>query len=391
MRVVNLLQTSRCFQLGEGWVLFQPNNARLMALNNTGKLVLDLFSAGYGQDEIASFFVLQFDLSAKQAESDVQNVLADLIEVKNIEIHLDTQISDPKRPSLAQETLDSLSLPNCFTPMGTFCFGSHCVQIHLQTTLVEHIAMYFSRFYHRLIPPTEDATLLEIFRTPEGFQLRFQGEVIATKESSTELHEKISELLLAWEHPHIDFLAYFHAAAISKGPRSVLLPGVSGSGKTTLTAFLVGHGFDYHGDDVIAMAINDGSLRPLPTQLSIKTGSWLLLESLYPTLPNLPTINCYGREVRYVQPRQTKASGHAPSVILFPTYKKERATQLSPLTPFQTMIRLLETSMNLDQPATEEKLAELIRFVETTPAYILTYNDLSNAKAVIEELLDDAN
>ena len=119
MRVVNLLQTSRCFQLGEGWVLFQPNNARLMALNNTGKLVLDLFSAGYGQDEIASFFVLQFDLSAKQAESDVQNVLADLIEVKNIEIHLDTQISDPKRPSLAQETLDSLSLPNCFTPMGT--------------------------------------------------------------------------------------------------------------------------------------------------------------------------------------------------------------------------------------------------------------------------------
>ena len=171
----------------------------------------------------------------------------------------------------------------------------------------------------------------------------------------------------------------------------MLLPGVSGSGKTTLTAFLVGHGFDYHGDDVIAMAINDGSLRPLPTQLSIKTGSWLLLESLYPTLPDLPTINCYGREVRYVQPRQTKASGHAPSVILFPTYKKERATQLSPLTPFQTMIRLLETSMNLDQPATEEKLAELIRFVETTPAYILTYNDLSNAKAVIEELLDDAN
>lgn len=379
--MVNLLQTGRCFQLGEGWVLFQPNNARLMALNNTGKMVLDLLSADYEQDEIAAFFALHFGLSTEQAKTDVQTVLADLNTVEPLEIPLDTPTADPQKLSLASEIEN----------LGTFCFGSYCVQIHLQTTLVNSVGIYFSRFYHRLIPPTAEAILLEILHTPEGFQLRLQNEVIATKDSSTELHERISELLLAWEHPHIDFLAYFHAAAISKGPRSVLLPGVSGSGKSTLTAFLVGHGFDYHGDDVIAMAINDGSLRPLPTQLSIKTGSWLLLESLYPTLPILPTVNCYGREVRYVKPLQTKTSGNAPSVILFPTYNKDSATQLSLLTPFQTMIRLLETSMNLDQPATEEKLAELIRFVEKTPAYTLTYNDLSNAKAVIEELLDYAD
>ncbi|MGH6800936.1 MAG: hypothetical protein ACRECZ_05915 [Methylocella sp.] len=70
--------------------------------------------------------------------------------------------------------------------------------------------------------------------------------------------------LRRWDHPKTRFLAYFHAAAASRGGHGVLLPGVSGTGKSTLAAFLTGHGFAYLWDDTIAMSRADWALRPLP-------------------------------------------------------------------------------------------------------------------------------
>jgi hypothetical protein len=44
----------------------------------------------------------------------------------------------------------------------------------------------------------------------------------------------INEILLNLEYPDIQFFAYFHAAAVSRGGQSLLLPGDSGAGKTSL-------------------------------------------------------------------------------------------------------------------------------------------------------------
>ena len=132
----------------------------------------------------------------------------------------------------------------------------------------------------------------------------------------------------------------------------------------------------------------DGDGRPLFPCLSLKSGSWPILTALYPRLPDLPTLQCHGRDVRYVEAGQTQFAGSAPSAIMFPTYAKRGDAHLKALAPLQTMTRLLETNTDLHQPATEATLAEFVQFVEQTPAYEMVYKDLPSAKAVIEAWLD---
>jgi len=379
-----LLQTAKLFQLSEGYVLYQPDTGRLVALNNTGKQVWELLSAGYQQDEIATLFAEHFNHPIEQTTQDVQAVLAGLNEAERTD-----ELTEP-----IKQNPDGLVLPPATKAsggvkrFGTYRFGQQRIQLHLHDTLADIGSTYFLRYQHRAINDAAETDILALSTHPDGFCLTFRDEMLASVGSLAELFGRVNKLLLAWEHPAIDFLAYFHAATVSRGEQCLLLPGVSGAGKSTLTAYLVGHGFAYLGDDFVAMAASDGSFRSSPARLSLKLGSWAILEALYPELPQLPTVHCYGRTMRYVEPTQIKSVSCAPSIIVFPTYEQDSATRLSPLTPFQTLIRLLETNVILDQPATEAKLKVFIDFVEHTPAYDLRYADLPHAKAVIEELLN---
>jgi hypothetical protein len=368
-------------QLGDGWVLCQPDLDRLMVLNATGKTVWDLLGGGFGRQEIASAFARHFGLPAETALSNIGEVIGGLQEAGFLARspgEAGTALSAPAN-GLAIQTGPNV---HC----GTFQFGDHHVQVH--SSLPDIGRSYFSRFRHRASDEAADADVLEFSGGPCGYRLTFQGAVAAEADSLAELVGRAHGLFLSWEHPKTEFLAYFHAAAVSRGGHSVLLPGVSGTGKSTLTGYLAGHGFAYLGDDLVAMARADWSLRPLPTCLSLKSGSWPILTALYPQLPDLPTLQCHGCDVRYVEPGQARYAGSAPSVIMFPAYAKRGNTHLNALAPLQTMTRLLETNTDLHRPATEATLAEFLQFAEQTPSYELVYKDLPSAKAVIEAWLD---
>ena len=53
----------------------------------------------------------------------------------------------------------------------------------------------------------------------------------------------------------------------------VSVMGPSGSGKSTLAAGLIGQGYDFLADDLVALAEPDGAIVPWPLPLSIKQGS----------------------------------------------------------------------------------------------------------------------
>jgi hypothetical protein len=249
---------------------------------------------------------------------------------------------------------------------------------------------FFSRFRHRAAIAAADADILEFSGDPcGGYRLAYCRETVARADSLSELVGRAHEFVLSWEHPGTEFLAYFHAAAVRRGDRAILLPGVSGAGKSTLVAYLASRGFSYLGDDLVAMAATDWSLRPLPTCLSIKSGSWPILDAFYPQLANSQTVQSNGRVLRYVEPPETSDSAGAPSVILFPAYAKDAEPHLGSLTPLRTMTRLLEANTDLNKPANEARVAEFLRFVEATPAYELSYCDLPGAMNAIERLLEN--
>ena len=370
--------------LGDGWVLCRPDIERLAVLNATGKTVWDLLRAGFRQQDIAAAFAQHFGLSAEEALAAIGAVTGGLKETGFL----------PRQPEDAGGA-DCAAIPHEKSAAvkadpkvdcGTFQFGDRRVEVH--SSLPDLGSGYFARFGHRALDNAADADVLELSSGPCGYRLTFRGELLADVNSLAGLIGRAHELILSWEYPETEFLAYFHAAAVSRDGRSVLLPAACGTGKSTLTAFLAAHDFAYIGDDSIAMARSDGSLRPLPTCLSLKSGSWPVLASLYPELPNLPQVFCHRRIARYVKPRNMRQAGRAPSVILFSSYAQSAGVEFRALAPLETMTRLIDAGTDFHRPASSAALAEFLQFVELTPAYELVYSNLPGAKSAIEKLLD---
>lgn len=370
------------FPLAGGGVLFDSKIERLAVLNATGKIVWELLCEGLDERGIACAFMQHFNLPADAVRANISNVTGELKRAGFFSSLTPRICKESLKPgnfvgSLAVEAGQK-------TNLGTFQFGDRRVEMH--SHLAEVGPEYFARFWHRAVE-NAGADLLVFSAGPCGYRLKFRDQVFDTG-SLAELIAHAHELILSWEHAEAEFLAYFHAAAVSRGEYSILLPGVSGTGKSTLAAYLVGKGFDYLGDDCIALARLHRSLRPLPTCLSLKTGSWPILATLYPELPNLPIVNCHGRFSRYVQPRQARQAGGERTIILFPSYAKSNTTRVTPLQTLETLARLIGIGTDLHSPTTRAMLAEFLKFIEQTPAYELVYSDLACAKSVIEQQLD---
>lgn len=371
-----------CFcRLGEHWVLYHPLEDRLLVLNGTAKIVWDLLDQGWRAPDIASQFARQFGIAEEQAAHDVGLVLADLSHGRPSAEH------NRARPGLwGDGPVSPDTRQDGPADCGAFRFGQH--RIRVLSSVAGLDSAFFLRFRHRALANGSDE--LEISPDGGGYRLTFCGEIVAEVQAIGQIAARLIDLLLSLEHRGKPMLAFCHAAAVSRAGRSLLMPGSSGTGKSTLTAFLVANGFAYLGDDLVAIGSEGMALLPLPTSLSIKAGSWPILESLYPVLPDLATLHRYGRSIRYLEPRGHYAAleaANAPAAIVFPAYCEGAATSLQALPPVETMIRLLGAHARLSHPGSAAKLAELIHFVERTPAYQLSYGDLPSAMSAIENLL----
>jgi len=94
--------------------------------------------------------------------------------------------------------------------------------------------------------------------------------------------------ILKLSYPNTEWLAMIHAMAVAYGKKAVVMPAPSGYGKSTLTAALLKEGLSYLGDDMVPIQRATHQITPLLTSLSIKKGSWHLLNTHYLELNELP-------------------------------------------------------------------------------------------------------
>jgi hypothetical protein len=78
----------------------------------------------------------------------------------------------------------------------------------------------------------------------------------------------------------------------------MLLPASSSNGKTLLTARLLSLGCEYCSDEAVLLR-RDGTVRPIPTALSVKTGGAEALSAHFPgSLARLRGFACLQRYFR---------------------------------------------------------------------------------------------
>ena len=371
-------------RISDSWAVYVATSDKLFVLNSTAKTAWDLLACGHDVDSVAGIFAERFGITCEQAACDIHPLVA--MQARS------ARHSSSENPAAATEACAPVAAVNCSTrgetvDHGVFRFGPSRIRFLTSASTIDR--GYFHRFVHRLVSPSSGEHLLEVAEAGSSCRLILDGTVVdevAVPAATTCL----VDFLLDWEHPGQPLMARCHAAAVSREGKSILMPGGSGVGKSTLTAYLVANGMAYLGDDVVALGEDDASLFPLPSCLSIKTGSWQLLERYYPGLMQRPSYRVFARDVRYLEPLgnyRTSPNGGPPAAIVFPVFVSGAAVHLEALSPVAALVRFVGAHTSLVGAVTEDKLAKLIRFVERTPAYELRYSQLPEAQRVITSLL----
>lgn len=182
------------------------------------------------------------------------------------------------------------------------------------------------------------------------------------------------------------WLGILHASAVGVDGRCVVFPGAKGASKSTLGAALVAAGAQFVTDDYTPLEQATWHVWPVPYAPGIKRGSWHALRQHYPDLDGLPVYELAGSQIRYLK---TDAWRMAPlgrglpvEALVFPRFDPGATLELRRIPATETFAELCHASSMLDQRP--EFLAETLRWIESVPAYRLSYGHLDRT---VERLL----
>ena len=207
---------------------------------------------------------------------------------------------------------------------------------------------------------------------------------VATADLMFARSEALRRLVLA-AHPTRAWLAVLHGAGVAGATGAALLCGWSGAGKSTLTGLLVASGLALVTDDYAPIEADSGSLWPIPFGLSVKEGSWPILAPHFPALSRAPLVRTRGRRQRYLTPPLVATEPQPVRCLVFPRYEPGARLELLPLRPGESL-QLCARSGGWYE-SSPERLAELVAWLGTRPAYALSYGDGAAAVAAVHRLL----
>lgn len=179
-----------------------------------------------------------------------------------------------------------------------------------------------------------------------------------------------------------------HAAAVSWQGRGLLLPGTTGTGKSTLTAWLLAHGFQYLTDELTFVPHQSAQVQGFSRPLNLKHTARPALQSLLDfdrqpaRIVSHPFIDLIAPEAFSSLPVRTEAPLH---LVLFPRYQPEHPLTLTPLSPAQAGLALMQCLVNA-RNLPGHGFPEIVRLARTLPAYRLDYGGFAQLPALLETL-----
>jgi len=181
-----------------------------------------------------------------------------------------------------------------------------------------------------------------------------------------------------------NWMASFHASAISDGKSAILFSAKPGGGKSTIAALLRAHGYILLSDDFITIDAINKHVWQLPLSISVKSGSQKVLSTYYPELSEVQfPQNKKGKEVHFLDvPKSNVIHDFSFPVkqIVFIKYSKSVAFKCEELSKEDALLSLLEeTWVN----PIKENVEQFLDWFNLLTCVKITYSDHN---LVIKEL-----
>lgn len=182
-----------------------------------------------------------------------------------------------------------------------------------------------------------------------------------------------------------DWIGTFHGSTITDGNAAVLFVGQSGKGKSTLCALLAAHGFDLLADDLSPMLSKNQCIYHNPLALSIKKGSFEVLQPHIPHFKDLPTVNSNKSkgQMTYVPCAYPKKTHYPCKAIILVNYIPKAATQLQEINIKTALETLIPESWLSPNPLHAK---QFMAWLETVEFYQLSYSDTQSVTQEVSSL-----
>jgi len=384
------------YEFDDGAILFVEHTRELLRLNPTGAVIWQGLRAGLSFQEIVSSLVHVTGTPAVDIERDVAALIEDLegvgvlqanrlIRRNNSSITGEPKLTpkEPARPYGCSAVRDDKSAERCYQLVD--------FRFRLRTpagSIASEAARLFSHVH--LSDSSGSGVVVELVEDGNEWLLLYDDRVVDRCSSSGAVIPMLHANVLLTAYRTSGCMAALHAAAVIRNDTCILMPGASGSGKTTLTAAALAYGFQYCSDDLILLTHEPIRVRPVPTCLGLKTGSWNVLAGLFPQIHKLPThVRADGKKIRYLPPgngiSQTPDS-YAVTHLVFPVWSTGSAARVRKIGTAEALAGLTASGYDLPNRINNEVVGSLIRYISQLQCFELLYDSTEDALHTLSDL-----
>jgi hypothetical protein len=370
------------FVLGNSLIVHSTLRDSLVILNPTARLIWEMLSDSYDPSTIASQLACCFDVPQEKARQDVESVLR----LRNAEEFPDVRPIITQRPFLpANIEQDRQPVSRRIYALFKAAFSIDFYSSEIETIIQAVLG------HCECSATAEPVDLFEVHIDQSDYCLKKNGIEVARENSPHSLRHALIYEAAKSSYPDFEWLIFLHAGAVSDGKRCILMPGFPGCGKSTLTAALALEGFHYLCEDIAPIARKSWSVAPVRTRICLREGGWLALKQKYPDLKTFQGGHRWGKQLRYLTPPdgQTSTTRLPVHCIVFPEYAAEAEFQLAPVSSEEILARLIQTGAWFSDPQDEDRIKELLTWIESTPGYHLRYQHSEEAIATIRHLISN--
>jgi hypothetical protein len=353
-------------------IVSRPDFSSLFILNCTARFIWNSLQDGGSKQGLIERFANHFGIPFEQAASDVALTLDAWSRTLLSPVRATQYVAPPSPPPESRHSSSS-----------DYALGLK--HFRLVTHDPEFTAEIQPRLAHLAATRQPPDFIFRVFRHEDVFWV-FCGEASIGCDPNVSVARIILlEEMARLARPGTDWLAVLHAAACASNGQCVILAAATNSGKSTLTAALMYSGLKILSDDSAALDRQTLQIVPLPFALMLREGSWPVLSPYFPELNSSPTFYRNGDHVRFLPPSNALAQPAAAKSLVFVQFEPGAPARLQPLTTFESLLCLQKSGFWV--PHNRESIGEFLSWVQSLPAYTLTYSQLSDAIPLVHQLL----
>ena len=353
--------------IGERLVLRNRKTGATLLSNSFGVLILDGIRDGCDVGTISRRLVRYFN-DAGEANVFIQETVRSWT-------HAGLFGAPSQRPIVASETRASLMYEACFT-VGSrqFRFLSESAEVF------GDVASLMADYRAKSLPKQAIATI-SVLSTTAGHEVYLDDTAVWRPGSADEARFLVIQTALSVLAGPENVSAVFHAAAVVRDDEALLLAGPSGKGKTTLALLLSRHGWNFAGDDLIALHRDGRRIVALPLAAHFKSANLSEVED-----GTARVAFHIERQGGYAWPLRTALSGNLFSVsaIVFPQYQPESEFLATAVAPEAALQYLLKTGTEI--VPSSGSVRPLARLLDSIPTQSWTYGRNNDAVAAANNI-----